>query len=69
MFKNIDLIEKIIDKNFYALYIIKKIRQASYKTHIRFKKKPLNLIYFDICDLIIFRDHYNNKYFVIFFNN
>ena len=68
MFKDIDLIKKIINKDFYALYVIKKTRQISHKTHIRFEKKSLNLIYFDICDLITFYDHYN-KYFVIFLNN
>ena len=66
MFKNIDLIKKIVDKNLYDLYVIKKTRQTPYKIHIRPKIKPLNLIHFDICDLITFRDYYNNKYFVIF---
>ena len=69
MFKDIDLIKKIVDKDFYILCVIKKTRQASHKTHIRFEKKPLNLIHFDICDLITSRDHYNDKYFVIFFDN
>ena len=69
MFKNIDLIKKIVNKNFYVLYVIKKTRQASYKAHIRFKKESLNLIYFDIYNLITSRDHYNDKYFVIFLNN
>ena len=39
MFKNIDLIKKIVNKDFCVLYIIKKVYQASYKTHIYFKKK------------------------------
>ena len=69
MFKDIDLIKKIVDKDFYVLHNIKKIRQASHKTHIRLKKKSLNLIYFDIYDLITFRDYYNDKYFVIFFDD
>ena len=69
MFKDIDLIKKIVDKDFYALYVIKKTHQISYKTHIRFEKRSLNLIHFDIYDLIIFRNHYNDKYFVIFLNN
>ena len=69
MFKNIDLIKKIVNKNFYDLCIIKKTRQAPYKTHIRFEKKNLNLIHFDICNLITSRDHYNDKYFMIFFDN
>ena len=69
MFKNIDLIKKIVDKDFYDLCVIKKTRQTSHKTHIRLKKEPLNLIHFDIYDIITFRDYYNDKYFVIFFNN
>ena len=69
MFKDIDLTKKIVDKDFYDLCVIKKIRQTSHKTHIRFEKKPLNLIHFDIYNLITFRDHYNDKYFVIFFND
>ena len=69
MFKDIDLIKKIVDKDFYALYIIKKTRQAFHKTHIRPEKEPLNLIHSDICDLITFRDHYNDKYFVTFLDN
>ena len=66
MFKDIDLIKKIVDKNFYDLCVIKKTRQASYKTHIRFEKEFLNLIYFDIYNLITFRDYYNDKYFIFF---
>ena len=69
MFKNIDLIKKIVDKDFCDLCVIKKTRQTSHKIHIRFKKKTLNLIHFDICDLITFRNYYNDKYFVIFFND
>ena len=69
MFKNIDLIKKIVDKDFYALYVIKKIRQTLYKTYIRFEKKPLNLIYFDIYDLITSHDYYDDKYFVIFLDD
>ena len=69
MFKSIDLIKKIVDKDPCALCVIKKTRQTSYKIHIRFEKRPLNLIHFDIYDFIIFYDHYNNKYFVIFLNN
>ena len=69
MFKIIDLIKKIVDKNFYVLCVIKKTRQAPYKIHIRFKKRPLNLIHFDIYNLITFRDYYDNKYFVIFFDD
>ena len=69
MFKDIDLIKKIVDKNFYTLYVIKETRQISYKTHIRPEKKFLNLIHFDIYNLITFRDHYNDKYFVIFLDD
>ena len=69
MFKNIDLIKKIVNKDFYDLYVIKKTCQISHKTHIRFKKKPLNLIHFDIYNLITSRDHYNDKYFMTFLNN
>ena len=69
MFKDIDLIKKIVDKDFYALCVIKKTRQTSYKTHIRSEKKSLNLIHFDIYDFITSRDHHNGKYFVIFFND
>ena len=69
MFKDIDLIKKIVDKDFYVLCVIKKIRQTSHKTHIRFKFFFLNLIHFDICDLITPRDYYNNKYFIIFLDN
>ena len=69
MFKDIDLIKKIVNKDFYVLYIIKKTRQAPYKTHIYSEKKSLNLIHFDIYDLITPRDHYNDKYFVTFFDN
>ena len=69
MFKDIDLIKKIINKDFYVLCVIKKTRQASYKTHIYLKKKPLNLIHFDIYNFITFHDYYNDKYFVIFLND
>ena len=69
MFKNIDLIKKIVYKDFYALCVIKKTRQTFYKTHIHPEKRSLNLIYFDIYDLITSRDYYNDKYFVIFLNN
>ena len=69
MFKDIDLIKKIVDKDFYVLCVIKKTRQTSHKTHIRPEKKSLNLIHFDICDLITPRDYYNDKYFVIFFDD
>ena len=69
MFKDIDLIKKIVDKDFCVLYVIKKIRQTFYKIHIRSEKRLLNLIYFDIYDLITFRDYYDDKYFVIFFND
>ena len=69
MFKDIDLIKKIVDKDFCDLYVIKKTRQTSYKTHIRFEKESLNLIHFDIYDLITSRDHHNDKYFIIFFDN
>ena len=69
MFKDIDLIKKIVDKDSYALCVIKKTRQTPHKTHIRPEKKPLNLIHFDIYDLITSRNHYNDKYFVIFLND
>ena len=69
MFKNIDLIKKIVDKDYCALCVIKKTRQTSHKTHIRLEKESLNLIYIDICDFIISRDYHNDKYFVIFFND
>ena len=61
MFKNIDLIKKIINKDFYVSCVIKKTYQTSHKTHIRLEKKPLNLIHFDICDFITPRNHYNDK--------
>ena len=51
------------------LSTIKKAYQAFYKTHIRFEKESLNLIHFDIYNLIIFHDYYNGKYFVTFFDN
>ena len=69
MFKDIDLIKKIVDKNPYALCVIKKTRQIFHKTYIRLEKKSLNLIHFDICDFITFRDYYKDKYFVIFLND
>ena len=69
MFKDIDLIKKIVDKDFCVLYVIKKTRQAFYKIHIRLEKEPLNLIHFDVCDFITLRDYYNDKYFVTFFEN
>ena len=69
MFKDIDLIKKIVDKDLYVLYIIKKTRQVFHKTHIRSEKKSLNLIHFDIYDFITFRDHHNDKYFVTFFDD
>ena len=37
--------------------------------HIRSENESLNLIHFDIYDFITFRDHYNDKYFVILFDN
>ena len=40
-----------------------------YKSHIRFKKRFLNLIYNNICDFIISRDRFNDKYFIIFIND
>ena len=69
MFKNIDLIKKIVDKDFYALCVIIKTYQTFYKIYIRFENEFLNLIYFDIYNLIIFHDYYNDKYFVIFLDN
>ena len=69
MLKNIDLIKKIVDKDLYVLCVIKKIYQTSHKAHIRLEKKSLNLIYFDIYDFITFYNHYDNKYFVMFFDN
>ena len=69
MFKNIDLIKKIVDKDPCALCAIKKTRQTFYKIHIRPGEGSLNLIHFDICGLITFRDHYDGKYFVTFFDN
>ena len=69
MFKDIDLIKKIVDKDFCTLCVIKKARQALHKIHIRSEKRSLNLIHFDIYDLITFRDHYDDKYFVIFLDN
>ena len=69
MFKNIDLIKKIVNKDFCVLCVIKKTRQASHKAHIHFEKKSLNLIHFVIYDLITFCDHYDDKYFVTFFDD
>ena len=69
MFKNINFIKKIIDKNFYVLYVIKKNYLIFYKIYIHFEKKFLNLIYIDICDFITFHKYYNDKYFIIFLNN
>ena len=69
MFKNIDLIKKIVNKDFCDLCVIKKTRQAPHKTHIRLKKESLNLIHFDIYNFITSRDYYNDKYLVIFFDN
>ena len=69
MFKNIDLIKKIVNKDFCDLYVIKKTRQTLHKIHIRSEKKPLNLIHFDIYDLITSNNHYNDKYFMIFLDN
>ena len=69
MFKNIDLIKAIVNKEYYISYTIKKAQKTLYKSHIRFERKSLNLIYNDIYDLIIFRDRFNNKYFIIFINN
>ena len=66
MFKDINLIKKIVDKDFYALCVIKKIHQTFYKSYIRFEKRSLNLIYFDICNFIISHNYYNDKYFVFF---
>ena len=69
MFKDINLIKKIIDKDFYNLCVIKKTRQTFYKTHIRLEKEFSNLIHSDIYDLITFHNHYNDKYFVNFLND
>ena len=69
MFKDIDLIKKIVNKDLYVLCVINKTRQTSYKTHIRPEKEPLNLIHFDIYNFITSRDHHNDKYFVIFLDD
>ena len=69
MFKDIDVIKKIVNKDFCVLCVIKKICQTFYKTHIRLEKRSLNLIHFDIYDSITFRDYHDDKYFVIFFND
>ena len=69
MFKNIDFIKKIVNKDFYALCVIKKNYLIFHKIHIRFKKEFLNLIYIDIYDFITFYEYHNNKYIIIFLNN
>ena len=66
IFKNINFIKKIINKNFYALCVIKKNHLIFHKIYIRLKKKK---IYIDIYNFIIFYKYYNNKYFIIFLNN
>ena len=69
LFKDIDFIKIIVDKKFYILYIIKKAQKTPHKSDVRFKKRGLNLIYNDIYDLIILRDRFNNKNFIIFIND
>ena len=68
IFKNINFIKKILNKKTCVLCVIKKIRLIFYKTHIYFKKKSLNLIYFNIYNLITFREFYNNFFFFFFLN-
>ena len=69
MFKNINFIKKIVDKDFYILYVIKKTRLIFYKIYIRFKKGFLNLIYIDIYNFITSREYHDDKYFIIILNN
>ena len=56
-------------KKFYALYIIKKIKNTSYRSYIRFNYKLNDLIYNNIYKLITFRDLNKERYFIIFLNN
>ena len=56
LFKNIDLFKIIINKKFYVFCAIKKTQKTLYKSHIRFKKRFLNLIYNDVYYFIIFID-------------
>ena len=69
LFKNIDLIKMIINKKFYISYAIKKTQRTSHKSHIRLKKRFLNLIHNDVCDFIISRNRFNDKYFITFIND
>ena len=69
LFKGIDLIKKIINKKLCALCAIKKSKNTSYKFQIHLDRREYELIYSDICELIISRDYNNNKFFIIFLNN
>ena len=67
--KGIDLSKQVINKESYALYAIKKAKRAPYKSYIRPRQGPLDLIYSNIYGPIIPRGRYNDKYIVIFLDN
>ena len=69
LFKNINFIKIIVDKELYESCAIKKGKKVFYKFHIRLDRKECELIYNDICDFITPRDYNENKYFIIFLNN
>ena len=69
LFKDIDLIKAIINKKSYVFCAIKKAQRTLYKSYIHPEKRLLNLIHNNICDFIILRDRFNDKYFIIFIND
>ena len=52
-----NLTKQIVNKEPYASYAIKKACNTLYKSHIRPKRRKLDLIYSDICDSITFRSY------------
>ena len=64
-----NLIKKIVRKESYILYVIKKAKNTLYKSYIRFNRELNDLIYSNIYKLIIFRELDGSKYFIIFLHN
>ena len=56
-------------KKSYALYIIKKTKNTSYKSYIHLDRRSNDLIYNNIYKLITLRELDEKRYFIIFLNN
>ena len=64
-----NLTKQIVNKEPYASYAIKKACNISHKSHIRLRRRKLNLIYSDICGSITPRDYNSGKYFIVFIDD